>query len=204
MKFVEKDDKWHLADLETRSLRPKFCTATLKSTGPHFCWSTFSRSVSFLNQKQTVGSVPVDSGIHNTSAQTAVTATVKLSNGALLLLCCFQRYLPRGSSPSSLLQRTVGVGSPCTSQKNSTVSSASTTWFTGCLVNAGLSEMSGEMYGMERIENPSDATDGKRWPSKGQWSKKSTETGVVMKQKGSSGPGGWEGEVCCENVRESW
>lgn len=50
-------------------------------------------------------------------------------------------YLPRGNSPSSLRQRTVGVGSPWTSQKNSTVSSANTTWFTGCLVKTGLSEI---------------------------------------------------------------
>lgn len=49
-------------------------------------------------------------------------------------------YLPRGSSPSSRRQRTVGVGSPCTSQKKSTVSSANTTWFTGCLMKTGLSD----------------------------------------------------------------
>lgn len=55
------------------------------------------------------------------------------------VMWCVLSYLPRGNSPSSLRQRTVGVGSPCTSQKKSTVSSAITTWLTGCLVNTGLS-----------------------------------------------------------------
>lgn len=54
-------------------------------------------------------------------------------------------YLPLGNSPSSLRQRTVGVGSPCTSQKKSTMSSAKTTWFTGCLMNTGLSEIRQEV-----------------------------------------------------------
>lgn len=47
--------------------------------------------------------------------------------------------LPRGSSPSSLLQRTVGAGSPWTSHRKSTVSSSMTTWLTGLRTNTGRS-----------------------------------------------------------------
>lgn len=51
--------------------------------------------------------------------------------------------LPRGSSPSSLLQRTVGAGSPWTSHRKSTVSSSMTTWLTGLRTNTGRSTGSG-------------------------------------------------------------
>lgn len=48
-------------------------------------------------------------------------------------------HLPRGSSPSSLRQRTVGAGSPWTSHRKSTVSSSMTTWFTGLRTKTGRS-----------------------------------------------------------------
>lgn len=49
------------------------------------------------------------------------------------------RYLPLGRSESSLLQRTVGTGSPWTTQLNSTLSSASTTTLLGRFTKVGRS-----------------------------------------------------------------
>lgn len=51
----------------------------------------------------------------------------------------FVDYLPLGRSESSLLQRTVGTGSPWTAQWNSTLSSASTTLLLGRLTKVGRS-----------------------------------------------------------------
>lgn len=48
-------------------------------------------------------------------------------------------YLPRGTSTSSFLQRTLGCGSPCTWQRNSTVSSSNTTWLIGLRRKVGRS-----------------------------------------------------------------
>ena len=53
-------------------------------------------------------------------------------------------HLPRGSSPSSLRQRTVGGGSPWTSHRKSTVSSSITTWLTGRRISTGRSGGGGE------------------------------------------------------------
>lgn len=49
------------------------------------------------------------------------------------------RYLPRGTSTSSFLHRTFGWGSPCTWQRNSTVSSSRTTWLMGRRMKVGRS-----------------------------------------------------------------
>lgn len=51
----------------------------------------------------------------------------------------FVSYLPLGRSESSLLQRTVGTGSPWTTQWNSTLSSASTTTLLGRFTKVGRS-----------------------------------------------------------------
>lgn len=52
---------------------------------------------------------------------------------------CRCTYLPRGTSMSSFLQRTFGWGSPCTWQRNSTVSSSRTTWLMGLRRKVGRS-----------------------------------------------------------------
>lgn len=51
----------------------------------------------------------------------------------------FVCYLPLGRSESSFLQRTVGTGSPWTTQWNSTLSSASTTALLGRFTKVGRS-----------------------------------------------------------------
>lgn len=48
-------------------------------------------------------------------------------------------HLPVGSSPSSLRQRRLGWGSPCTSHRKFTGASARTTWFIGLRRNEGRS-----------------------------------------------------------------